>query len=81
MVGQGVYAEVIESAPETVTLMYPDGEEHVVSKVEIAAEHFIPQMVGKIIRGDGSAMYWQDVAVTTHNKNGLRWFTRAGIYG
>lgn len=78
--GQTPVAEIIESTADTVRLLFINGvESPVVTKAELAEAGFVPTLATKIIKGDGTWMYYAPSA-NPLNKTQTKWFTREGTY-
>lgn len=73
------FAEIIASTPDKVlTLLKPDGVEKRGMLSEFAG--WAPVPAKKIIKGDGTWMYWAPGAATKHNVTGSQWYTRGGVF-
>lgn len=73
------FAEIIASTVEKVlTLLKPNGEEKRGLLAEFAG--WAPVTATKVVKGDGTWMYYVPGTPHKHNLSGTQWYTRGGVF-
>lgn len=80
------YVEIIESFTDCNTgraalgVMFPTGREDCAYKDDLFATGWLPVTTTKVIKGDGSWMYFAPGTPGPRNMTGTQWFTRGGVF-
>jgi hypothetical protein len=75
------FGEIVETHDNGATyVLFPDGLEDCGYQTELLADGHVPVAVTKVIKGDGTWMYFAPGPVTKINPTGTQWYTRGGVF-
>lgn len=74
------FGEIVQTDAAFCHLLLPDGSESFVRKSEIADGTFRAVKATKVLKADGSWMYFAPGTQHKLNMTGTQWYTRGGVF-